>query len=303
LPISVLLIIDEPARKRRRLAFNEEEDWKLCRAVILVQKYVGLPRTPWTIVRRAFPDRKESSLKNRHRSCEERYKGRTSRFLATFEKHFAAALKRDEVKAIEHGGFFDLEYYLDWYDSNNFPYEEGREELPTYISILLAEFRDWEVTELPSTLDELTRLFDVEIPSQELQNDWLGDYHRREYASSKRRHDALYSEAFVLPRHATGKESHDDTTDNLTSLIKVYPSLFLTQATILTPDSLHDKQKTRDLLGTFGAQAVQRCVDDLIGKKLVVRISADRERVIPGRHYRMSDKYVPDLQWLIIDGA
>jgi hypothetical protein len=274
------------------MAFNEDEDWNLCRVVVLVQKYVGFRSTPWSIVRRMFPERKESSLKNRHRTCEERYKGRASRFLATFEKHFATAQECGDVKSIENGGFFDLKYYLDWYDSNKFPYEEGQEELPMYIPVLPAEFRDREVTELPSTLEELTSLFDVEMPPQELQNDWLGDYHRREYASSKRRHDALYCEAFMLPRYIIDKEPHDETTDNLTSLIKVCLSLFLTKATILTPDSLHEKQKTRELLGKFGAKAVQRCVDDLIGKKLVARIYADCERVIPGRHYRMSDKYV-----------
>lgn len=64
------------------------------------------------------------------------------------------------------------------------------------------------------------------------------------------------------------------------------------QATILTPEALHDNIKTRQTLAAWGQDAVTESLQALLDKKLVVRSSSDRDRIVPGRNYRLSEKYL-----------
>jgi hypothetical protein len=48
-------------------------------------------------------------------------------------------------------------------------------------------------------------------------------------------------------------------------------------------------------LAKWGPETVKENVERLVNKKLVARINYDRERIIPGRNYRMSDRYLTHL--------
>jgi hypothetical protein len=128
---------------------------------------------------------------------------------------------------------------------------------------------------------------------------WQTDYNRKEGSSSRRRSDALFSETRIFPAHTRNNphSSKDENAELLESLIKVSTTIGVVsnmiQAIILTPEAQHDKDKTKLLLQIWGPNAVSESVQNLFDKKLLTRASSDRERIIPGRNYRISDKYPP----------
>ena len=46
-------------------------------------------------------------------------------------------------------------------------------------------------------------------------------------------------------------------------------------------------------MAAFGSDAIARTMESLLDNKLLTRIKSDRERLVPGRNYKMSDKYLP----------
>ena len=62
---------------------------------------------------------------------------------------------------------------------------------------------------------------------------------------------------------------------------------------MLTPDEMYDKDKTREALKACGNTVVGQASSRLIDRKLIIRISNDRERHAPGRNFRTAEKYVP----------
>jgi hypothetical protein len=182
--------------------------------------------TPWSVVRRAHPDRKETSLSKRHENLERKFKTMKAKFLNVFETEYAQAQTRGEVKPIETGASFDLIYCLDWFNSKKFPDEGRQDEILSYHSFFYCfakrgRNQNPEVAELPKSLSDLTRLFDIET-AQKQRNNWLADYHSRESSSATRRRDALYSETFMLPTSSSEEFSDDKNADMVESLIKVW---------------------------------------------------------------------------------
>ena len=91
--------------------------------------------------------------------------------------------------------------------------------IPSFAVLLSG--RNPKVAELPKSLSDLTRLFDIET-AQKHRNDWLADYYSRESSSATRRRDALYSETFMLPTSSSEEFSDDKNADMVESLIKVW---------------------------------------------------------------------------------
>ena len=86
----------------------------------------------------------------------------------------------------------------------------------------------------------------------------------------------------------------DEKSQRLESLIKV--SL---HSTVLTPEALHDKDKTRRVLAKWGSLPVTEAVQTLAEKRLLTRSSSDRERIAPGRNYRLSERCVVHIVSLL----
>lgn len=58
---------------------------------------------------------------------------------------------------------------------------------------------------------------------------------------------------------------------------------------------MHDKEKTKQVLETWGVQNVESAVRTLMDKKIISRVD-DKNRTIPGRHYKMSEKWTNTLR-------
>jgi len=73
---------------------------------------------------------------------------------------------------------------------------------------------------LPKDLRETYTSLEVELP-KEVSPCWLSDYYKREGTSMRRRHEALYSEAFVVRPGKAKMKAHDELADRTESLVKV----------------------------------------------------------------------------------
>lgn len=125
--------VDDTLAKRRRVIFQPEEDRTIYQAVSLVKKYVRLPGIPWAMLKPIIPDRKGTSIKKRYEYLLLKMKRQITRFLDVFERRYSDAQQRGEVKPIESGMLFDLEYCLNWYNNGGFEAEEEQQqELPRY---------------------------------------------------------------------------------------------------------------------------------------------------------------------------
>jgi len=130
---SYLIFIDDALAKRRRITFYPEEDKKIYQAVSLMKKYIGSASTPWTMLKSILPDRKGMSVKRRYENLQVTKKEEINRFLEVFEKKYSEAQERGEVKPIQTGPAFDLEYCLNWYRNGGFEVEEEQHVLQRYI--------------------------------------------------------------------------------------------------------------------------------------------------------------------------
>ena len=79
------------------------------------------------------------------------------------------------------------------------------------------------MVELPENLEDLFRYYDAE-DADKTKMPWQTTYRRKEGASSKRRHDALFSETFIY-QPSDNKSNDDKGLDGLLSLIKVPPKI------------------------------------------------------------------------------
>lgn len=171
------------------------------------------------MLKSVVPDRKPSSIKKRYETLEERMRFVIIRFLHVFEMKYMEALSRGEVKPIQFGSAFDVEYYVNWYDNNGFEKEEDqlvpgpKEESTTVV-------RDTVV--LPSDLADLSELFEV-VEADEPKPSWQSEYFRKESSNARRRHDALYGEAFMFSEKQNNPQTPEEIyEERIESLIKVY---------------------------------------------------------------------------------
>lgn len=94
-----------------------------------MKKYVGSASTPWTMLKPILPDRRGMSVKRRYESLQVTKKEEIDLFLEVFEKKYAEAQDRGQVKPIQTGPAFDLEYCLNWYRNSGFEVEEEQHVL------------------------------------------------------------------------------------------------------------------------------------------------------------------------------
>ena len=65
---------------------------------------------------------------------------------------------------------------------------------------------------------------------------------------------------------------------------------------MLTPDEMHDKEKTKQVLSTWGVQNVESAVRSLMDKKLITRVDEKTRGANPGRHFKTSEKWTLGLR-------
>lgn len=73
------------------------------------------------------------SVKRRYENLQVTKKEEINRFLDVFGKNYSEAQERGEVKPIQTGPAFDLEYCLNWYRNGGFEAEEEQPALPRYV--------------------------------------------------------------------------------------------------------------------------------------------------------------------------
>ncbi len=98
-----------------------------------MKKYVGSASTPWIMLKPILPDRRGMSVKRRYEHLQVSKKEEINRFLGVFEKKYSEAHQRGEVKPIQTGPAFDLEYCLNWYRNGGFEVEEEQHVLQRYV--------------------------------------------------------------------------------------------------------------------------------------------------------------------------
>jgi hypothetical protein len=54
---------------------------------------------------------------------------------------------------------------------------------------------------------------------------------------------------------------------------------------------MHDAVKTKEALEAWGPRVVAQSVEKLVDKKLITRIKGERGRMVPGRNFRITEKY------------
>jgi hypothetical protein len=212
-------ITDVIPAKRQRHSFHPEEDKKIIQGISLIRTYSGAEKFPWIMLKDVIPDRKPSSLRRRYETLEDRMKYVIIRFLHVFETKYTEALSRGEVKPIQSGIAFDVEYYLNWYNDNGFEKEEEQLLLgqkPESTTVV----RDNVI--LPNDLTDLSQFYDV-IEVEDPKPSWQSEYFRKESSSARRRHDALYSEAFTFSAKEDPPPNPEDIKEErIQSLIKVF---------------------------------------------------------------------------------
>jgi hypothetical protein len=75
------------------------------------------------------------------------------------------------------------------------------------------------VAQLPLNIEDVERFYNIQA-RDEPQLPWHTDYYKKDGSSSKRRLDALYSEAFVTPMYPKDS-SPGPTLEKVESLVKV----------------------------------------------------------------------------------
>ena len=170
------------------------------------------------MLKSVIPDRKSAAIKNRYETLEDNLRLDIIRFLDVFENNYTEALQRGEVKPMQKGLGFDVEYYLNWYNSNGFEREEKEQLLPSS-KRGMAKATVRNTTVLPSNLDDLNRRYEI-IEPDDSKPSWQSEYFRKESSSARRRHDALYCDPFMVQVNQPSKPP-SPVTDRLESLIKV----------------------------------------------------------------------------------
>jgi len=61
---------------------------------------------------------------------------------------------------------------------------------------------------------------------------------------------------------------------------------------VVTPENVYDKNKAKELLTQCGNQVVSQCLQNLLDARLITRANAEQERLVPGRQFRSTDKYI-----------
>ena len=126
------LEVDLAMAKRKRVTFTNDEDILILQAVSLIKAYVDTPKFAWALLKPLIPDRKESSIKRRYQTIEREMKSYTVQFLQMFSERYMDAQRRGEVKPIEKGPNFDLEYYLSWFRMQNLKVPEESQRTAEY---------------------------------------------------------------------------------------------------------------------------------------------------------------------------
>jgi len=221
--------------KRKRIPFHSKEDTTILQAISLIKKYVDPIRIHWFLLKPIIPNRRESSIKRRYQVLEGEMKNYIIQFLNVFERRYSEAQQRGEVKPIETGPAFDLQYCLDWYnDQCSEPCEEIRlPEIPSSPNLqqIEAGFKPRKCERLPKNIGDFKRLFEVG-PPQESKTSWHSEYYRKDGPSTRRRYDALYSEPFITPLStASNVPAVNQALDRVESLLKVSKYLLSSKIT------------------------------------------------------------------------
>lgn len=58
---------------------------------------------------------------------------------------------------------------------------------------------------------------------------------------------------------------------------------------------MHDAAKTREVLQAWGSRVVAQSVEKLVDKKLITRVKGERGRMVPGRNFRITEKYFSQM--------
>jgi hypothetical protein len=56
---------------------------------------------------------------------------------------------------------------------------------------------------------------------------------------------------------------------------------------------MHDADKTKEKLQEWGPRQIADTMGNLVDRKLITRVKGERGRMVPGRNYRITEKYSP----------
>ncbi|CCJ29656.1 unnamed protein product [Pneumocystis jirovecii] len=261
---------------RRKNNFTSNDDDILIRAIFLSKWAYGgnAGLIDWELIKKVLPHHSEIAIKSRFSTLRSKnYIKEIANFFATsWLSHYQNALENEilpPISSISNG--LDILKFIEY--SRTLDILEYVYEL-FFIKAKLK--RSYDNIDLPNSVEEINANYTIEIVNkrEDLRNSFFDTS-----LSLNAREIILYGTAFSCCSANEGFQCESE----VKSLIK---------SILITPEENYDAKVAKKLLEPYEENHVESVLQELIQDKIIVRSKSELNRILPGRNYRFSDKFL-----------
>ncbi|KTW29657.1 hypothetical protein T552_00866 [Pneumocystis carinii B80] len=254
--------ICKSASIRRKNNFTLNDDDVLVRAIFLSKWAYGgnTGLIDWELIKKILPRYSEAEIKSRFSTLRSKnYIKEIGNFFASFwESHYQNAIENEILSPISPvSNYSDILTLVE--------YSKTLDILENYDDI-----------ELPDTIEEITANYIIKNVNN------TDDIRHNFFDSSlslNAREIILYETAFSY----SDTDNFFQNQDEIKSIIK---------SILITPEENYDSEVAKKLLESYEEDHIESVLQELIQEKLIVRSKSELNRILPGRNYRFSDKFL-----------
>ncbi|EMR10374.1 hypothetical protein PNEG_01625 [Pneumocystis murina B123] len=249
-----------PIRRKNNFTLNDDDI--LVRAIFLSKWAYGGNSgfIDWELIKKVLPHYSEAEIKSRFSTLRSKnYIKEIGNFFASFwESHYQNAIENEILSPISPvSNYSDILTLVE--------YSKTLDILENYDNI-----------ELPDTIEEITANYIIKNVNK--TNDIRHNFFDASL-SLNAREIILYETAFSY----SDTDNFFQNQDEIKSIIK---------SILITPEENYDSEVAKKLLESYEEDHIESVLQELIQEKLIVRSKSELNRILPGRNYRFSDKFL-----------
>ncbi|KAG4301806.1 hypothetical protein PCK1_001782 [Pneumocystis canis] len=247
---------------RRKNNFTSNDDDILIRAVFLSRwAYSGNTGfIDWELIKKILPHHSETAIKSRFSTL------RSKNYIKEIGKFFTTSWLSYYQNAIENKILEPI---------SPIPNDTDIITLVEY-SKTLNILEDYDDIDLPDTIEEISANYIVENINKraDIRNDFFDIS-----LSLNARELILYGTVFSYSNIDQNFQDENE----IKSIIK---------SILITPEENYDPEIAKKLLEPYQEDHIESALQELIQDKIIVRSKSELNRILPGRNYRFSDKFL-----------
>ncbi|KAG5519007.1 hypothetical protein PMAC_002538 [Pneumocystis sp. 'macacae'] len=263
---------------RRKNNFTSNDDDILIRAIFLSKWAYGgnAGLIDWELIKKALPHHSEIEIKSRFSTLRSKnYIKEIGNFFATsWLSHYQNAVKNKVLPPVSSmSNDLNILKFIEY--SRTLDILEYVYELFT-IKVKVKFKRNYDDINLPNSIEEINANYIVETVNkrEDLSNNFFDAS-----LSLNAREIILYGTAFSCCSIDEDFQEENE----IKSLIK---------SILITPEENYDAEVAKRLLEPYEESHVELVLQKLIQDKIIVRSKSEPNRILPGRNYRFSDKFL-----------